>query len=158
MILDLQYAKNLRKSILSNDKTSSNVIYQEERFNIPIGLILDLHVELANLYLGMQTKAAKEVTLNDLSSILNKIVDIAIFLNIDLIVEVEEVQTTAPEVTLNALFNHVSMLSSLKHTAKNKMKSRILPLFVELVYSLGITLEELENAYKANLDGILGIK
>lgn len=148
MILDLQYAKNIRESILSNDKTSSNVICQEERFNVPLGLILDLHVELAHLYLGMQTKAAKEVTLNDLSSILNKIVDIAIFLNIDLIVEVEEVQTTAPGVTLNALFNHVSMLNYKKAIARNKLINMILPLFTELVYSLGFTLDELKKHYK----------
>ena len=90
--------------------------------------------------------------LNDLIMILNRMSDIAIFLDIDLIAEVQEIQVTAPEVILNSLFNNVSMLNYKKTTSRIKMINRIMPLFVELVYSLGFTTDELEEAHHKNMD------
>ena len=90
--------------------------------------------------------------LNDLITILNRMSDIAIFLDIDLIAEVQEVQVTAPEVILNSLFNNVSMLNYKKAISRTKMINRIIPLFAELIYSLGFDLNDLEEAYNKKTD------
>ena len=76
--------------------------------------------------------------LNDLIMILYRMSDIAIFLDIDLIAEILVFQVTVTEVILNSLFNNVSMLNYKKATSRTKMINRILPLFAELVYSLGL--------------------
>ena len=152
-VIDLNFAKKLRESILSNEKDNSNINIQKEIYSMPMNLIINFHIDLAHLALGLTlNKDLKDVMLNDLIMILNRMSDIAIFLDIDLIAEVQEIQVTAPEVILNSLFNNVSMLSYKKTTSRIKMINRIMPLFVELVYSLGFTTDELEEAHHKNMD------
>ena len=152
-VIDLNFAKKLRESILSNEKDNSNINIQKEIYSMPMNLIINFHIDLAHLALGLTlNKDLKDVMLNDLIMILNRMSDIAIFLDIDLIAEVQEIQVTAPEVILNSLFNNVSMLNYKKTTKKKKMINRIMPLFVELVYSLGFTTDELEEAHHKNMD------
>ena len=142
-VIDLNFAKKLRESILSNEKDNSNINIQKEIYSMPMNLIINFHIDLAHLALGLTlNKDLKDVMLNDLIMILNRMSDIAIFLDIDLIAEVQEIQVTAPEVILNSLFNNVSMLNYKKTTSRIKMINRIMPLFVELVYSLGFTTDE----------------
>ena len=152
-VIDLNFAKKLRESILSNEKDNSNINIQKEIYSMPMNLIINFHIDLARLALGLNlNKDYKDVMLNDLIMILNRMSDIAIFLDIDLIAEVQEIQVTAPEVILNSLFNNVSMLNYKKTTSRIKMINRIMPLFVELVYSLGFTTDELEEAHHKNMD------
>ena len=152
-VIDLNFAKKLRESILSNEKDNSNINIQKEIYSMPMNLIMNFHIDLAHLALGLTlNKDLKDVMLNDLIMILNRMSDIAIFLDIDLIAEVQEIQVTAPEVILNSLFNNVSMLNYKKTTSRIKMINRIMPLFVELVYSLGFTTDELEEAHHKNMD------
>ena len=152
-VIDLNFAKKLRESILSNEKDNSNINIQKEIYSIPMNLIINFHIDLAHLALGLTlNKDLKDVMLNDLIMILNRMSDIAIFLDIDLIAEVQEIQVTAPEVILNSLFNNVSMLNYKKTTSRIKMINRIMPLFVELVYSLGFTTDELEEVHHKNMD------
>ena len=152
-VIDLNFAKKLRESILSNEKDNSNINIQKEIYSMPMNLIINFHIDLAHLALGLTlNKDLKDVMLNDLIMILNRMSDIAIFLYIDLIAEVQEIQVTAPEVILNSLFNNVSMLNYKKTTSRIKMINRIMPLFVELVYSLGFTTDELEEAHHKNMD------
>ena len=152
-VIDLNFAKKLRESILSNEKDNSNINIQKEIYSMPMNLIINFHIDLAHLALGLTlNKDLKDVMLNDLIMILNRMSDIAIFLDIDLIAEVQEIQVTAPEVILNSLFNKVSMLNYKKTTSRIKMINRIMPLFVELVYSLGFTTDELEEAHHKNMD------
>ena len=149
----LNFAKKLRESILSNEKDNSNINIQKEIYSMPMNLIINFHIDLAHLALGLTlNKDLKDVMLNDLIMILNRMSDIAIFLDIDLIAEVQEIQVTAPEVILNSLFNNVSMLNYKKTTSRIKMINRIMPLFVELVYNLGFTTDELEEAHHKNMD------
>lgn len=150
-VIDLNFAKKLRESILSNEKDNSNINIQKEIYSMPMNLIMNFHIDLAHLALNLN-KDYKDVMLNDLIMILNRMSDIAIFLDIDLIAEVQEIQVTAPEVILNSLFNNVSMLNYKKTTSRIKMINRIMPLFVELVYSLGFTTDELEEAHHKNMD------
>ena len=152
-VIDLNFAKKLRESILSNEKDYSNINIQKEIYSMPMNLIINFHIDLAHLALGLTlNKDLKDVMLNDLIMILNRMSDIAIFLDIDLIAEVQEIQVTAPEVILNSLFNNVSMLNYKKTTSRIIMINRIMPLFVELVYSLGFTTDELEEAHHKNMD------
>ena len=152
-VIDLNFAKKLRESILSNEKDNSNINIQKEIYSMPMNLIINFHIDLAHLALGLTlNKDLKDVMLNDLIMILNRMSDIAIFLDIDLIAEVQEIQVTAPEVILNSLFNNVSMLNYKKTTSRIKMINRIMPLFVELVNSLGFTTDELEEAHHKNMD------
>ena len=152
-VIDLNFAKKLRESILSNEKDNSNINIQKEIYSMPMNLIINFHIDLAHLALGLTlNKDLKDVMLNDLIMILNRMSDIAIFLDIDLIAEIQEIQVTATEVILNSLFNNVSMLNYKKTTSGIKMINRIMPLFVELVYSLGFTTDELEEAHHKNMD------
>lgn len=150
-VIDLNFAKKLRESILSNEKDNSNINIQKEIYSMPMNLIMNFHIDLAHLALNLN-KDYKDVMLNDLIMILNRMSDIAIFLDIDLIAEIQEIQVTATEVILNSLFNNVSMLNYKKTTSRIKMINRIMPLFVELVYSLGFTTDELEEAHHKNMD------
>ena len=152
-VIDLNFAKKLRESILSNEKDNSNINIQKEIYSMPMNLIINFHIDLAHLALGLTlNKDLKDVMLNDLIMILNRMSDIAIFLDIDLIAEVQEIQVTAPEVILNSLFNNVSMLNYKKTTSIIKMINRIMPLFVELVYSLGFDLNDIKEAYHQKMD------
>ena len=155
MICSFEYAKKARELILNNKSNENNIITQRIGYSTPMKLILDLHIDLAHLALGVNLyKDYKKSTaiLNDLSLVLNRVADIAIFLDVELIVDIEEIQTTDPSITLNALFNNVSMLNYKKGIARNKLVNRIAPLFVELVYSLGFTLEDLEERYKTIME------
>ena len=145
-VIDLNFAKKLRESILSNEKDNSNINIQKEIYSMPMNLIINFHIDLAHLALNLN-KDYKDVMLNDLIMILNRMSDIAIFLDIDLIAEIQEIQVTATEVILNSLFNNVSMLNYKKATSRTKMINRIIPLFAELIYSLGFDLNDLEEAY-----------
>lgn len=158
MVIDLNYAKKQRESILSNDECNNNTNNQLERFVAPMSYIINLHVELgnlaSNLYEDLKNKYMKEILLNDLVRILNRMSDIAIFLDIDLIstleVNEDEIETENVDTILNALFNHVSMLIYKKEAARLKIKSRIIPLFAQLVQGLGLTLDDLKEYYLNN--------
>ena len=144
-IIDFSYTK---KSVEQLNRLEVNNI--TEAYSTPISLIMDFHIDLASLALTLKLNkdlGLNKVILNDLIMILNRMRDIAIFLDIELIVEVQEIQVTDPELILNSMFNHVSMLNYKKATSRAKMIYRIVPLFAELVYSLRFTLEDLERAY-----------
>ena len=151
MIIDFKYMQDKQKAFCKTLEYEKCIKYQEECFNVPMSLILDLHSDISSLYLSIKSKSNKTVVLNDLKLILKRIIDISIFLNVDLVVEVEEdddeTQTMEVDIILNTLFNNVSMLGYKKAIARNKLVNIILPLFAELVYSLGFTLEDLEGAY-----------
>ena len=152
-VIDLNFAKKLRESILSRTEETNSINTQIKSYSVPMSLIIDFHIDLAHLALGLTlNKDLKDVMLNDLIMILNRMSDIAIFLDIDLIAEVQEVQVTAPEVILNSLFNNVSMLNYKKAISRTKMINRIIPLFAELIYSLGFDLNDLEEAYNKKTD------
>lgn len=152
-VIDLNYCKELRKSILSQEGCNNNINTQREIYSVPMGLILDFHIDLAHLALGLRlNKDLKDVMLNDLIMILDRMSDIAIFLDVDLITEVQEIQVTAPEATLNALFNNVSQLNYKKGISRRKLVDRIVPLFAELVYSLGFDIDDIKKAYRSKMD------
>ena len=150
-VIDLNFAKKSRESILSYTEDNNSINTQIKAYSVPMSLIMNFHIDLAHLALNLN-KDYKDVMLNDLIMILNRMSDIAIFLDIDLIAEIQEIQVTATEVILNSLFNNVSMLNYKKATSRTKMINRILPLFAELVYSLGFDLNDIKKAYHQKID------
>lgn len=150
-VIDLNFAKKSRESILSDTEDNNSINTQIKAYSVPMSLIMNFHIDLAHLALNLN-KDYKDVMLNDLIMILNRMSDIAIFLDIDLIAEIQEIQVTATEVILNSLFNNVSMLNYKKATSRTKMINRILPLFAELVYSLGFDLNDIKKAYNQKMD------
>lgn len=152
-VIDLNFAKKSRELNLSDTGDNNSINTQIKAYSVPMSLIMNFHIDLAHLALGLTlNKDLEDVILNDLIMILNRMSDIAIFLDIDLIAEVQEIQVTAPEVILNSLFNNVSMLNYKKATSRTKMINRILPLFAELVYSLGFDLNDIKEAYHQKMD------
>ena len=118
-IIDFSYTK---KSVEQLNRLEVNNI--TEAYSTPISLIMDFHIDLASLALTLKLNkdlGLNKVILNDLIMILNRMRDIAIFLDIELIVEVQEIQVTDPELILNSMFNHVSMLNYKKATSRAKM-------------------------------------
>lgn len=152
-VIDLNFAKKSRELNLSDTGDNNSINTQIKAYSVPMSLIMNFHIDLAHLALGLNlNKDYKDVMLNDLIMILNRMSDIAIFLDIDLIAEIQEIQVTATEVILNSLFNNVSMLNYKKATSRTKMINRIIPLFAELIYSLGFDLNDLEEAYNKKTD------
>ena len=150
-VIDLNFAKKSRELNLSDTGDNNSINTQIKAYSVPMNLIMNFHIDLAHLALNLN-KDYKDVMLNDLIMILNRMSDIAIFLDIDLIAEIQEIQVTATEVILNSLFNNVSMLNYKKATSRTKMINRIIPLFAELIYSLGFDLNDLEEAYNKKTD------
>lgn len=160
IVIDLNYAKNQRESILSSQKhNNNNINNQLEIFSVPMKLIIDLYIDLAHVAVSLDedldNKDTRDILLGNLTMILNRMSDIAIFLNIDLIVEVEKPKVKDLEIILNSLFNSVSMLNYKKETARSKMKNRIIPLFAELVYNLGFSLNDLKEYYFTKADNFI---
>lgn len=152
-VIDLNFDKKLRELNLSDTEDNNSINTQIKAYSVPMSLIMNFHIDLAHLALGLTlNKDLEDVILNDLIMILNRMSDIAIFLDIDLIAKVQEIQVTAPDVILNSLFNNVSMLNYKKATSRTKMINRIVPLFAELVYSLGFDLNDLKEAYHQKMD------
>ena len=150
-VIDLNFAKKSRELNLSDTGDNNSINTQIKAYSVPMSLIMNFHIDLAHLALNLN-KDYKDVMLNDLIMILNRMSDIAIFLDIDLIAEIQEIQVTVTEVILNSLFNNVSMLNYKKATSRTKMINRILPLFAELVYSLGFDLNDIKEAYHQKMD------
>ena len=150
-VIDLNFAKKSRELNLSDTGDNNSINTQIKAYSVPMSLIMNFHIDLAHLALNLN-KDYKDVMLNDLIMILNRMSDIAIFLDIDLIAEVQEVQVTAPEVILNSLFNNVSMLNYKKAISRTKMINRIIPLFAELIYSLGFDIDDIKEAYNKKMD------
>ena len=125
-VIDLNFAKKSRELNLSDTGDNNSINTQIKAYSVPMSLIMNFHIDLAHLALGLNlNKDYKDVMLNDLIMILNRMSDIAIFLDIDLIAEVQEIQVTAPEVILNSLFNNVSMLNYKKATSRTKDRKSV---------------------------------
>ena len=45
-VIDLNFAKKLRESILSNEKDNSNINIQKEIYSMPMNLIINFHIDL----------------------------------------------------------------------------------------------------------------
>ena len=150
MIINFKYVKKERECHLETYKKFDNINIQNDRFKIPMGHILSLHTNLAEIInIWLDNGIGSQLLLEQMTFLLSRIGELAIFLDIDLIKETEEIQTSSIEVTVNKLFYRITTLESEKKAInRGTIINYIIPMFVELVYSLGFSLEELEEHYK----------
>jgi NTP pyrophosphatase (non-canonical NTP hydrolase) len=94
----------------------------------------------------------REKLIEELADFMAHMGNLANFLGEDLIANIEEVQTTAIETIFNRMAYLITTLNWNKRHAKYTLTNRLLPAFLDLVYSLKFNLEELEQAYKAKME------
>ena len=121
-------------------------------------LILAIHSEVGEVLnaskvhkIWDKSEIDRNHLLEELADLLSHIANLANFLEVDLVLDIQEVQITAVETTFNRLFYRTTTLDWNKRQARYTLTRYILPLFVELLYSFGFSLDDLEEAYKAKL-------
>lgn len=157
-IKDLTYVKKQQNDFLEHLKSIEGINYQVEDFNVPYWLILALQSELSEVLNESLThkfwtnkKVDREKLVEELADFMAHMGNLANFLEIDMLLNTEEVQVTAIEVTFNRLAYQITTLHLSKKHSRRTFKIMLM-LFGELVYSLGFSFSELEVAYKAKME------
>lgn len=152
-VIDLNYVKKEQKSFLEHLKSFEDINYQEEQFQVPMWLTLALISELMEVL--NETKIHKwwdrlpvdeEKLKEELSDLLSHIGNLANELDADLIVSVDEVQTTSLERQFIYLAYKITTLPWRKMFGKHKLDTLVTK-YVELVYSLGLDMDQIKEAY-----------
>lgn len=152
-VIDLNYVKKEQKSFLEHLKSVEDINYQEEQFQVPMWLTLALISELIEVL--NETKIHKwwdrlpvneEKLKEELSDLLSHIGNLANELDADLIVTVDEVQTTSLERQFIYLAYKITTLPWRKMFGKHKLDTLVTK-YVELVYSLGLDIDQIKEAY-----------
>lgn len=152
-VIDLNYIKKEQKSFLEYLKSVEGINYQEEQFQVPMWLTLALISELIEVL--NETKIHKwwdrlpvneEKLKEELSDLLSHIGNLANELDADLIVTVDEVQTTSLERQFIYLAYKITTLPWRKMFGKHKLDTLVTK-YVELVYSLGLDMDQIKEAY-----------
>lgn len=148
-VIDLNYVKKEQKSFLEHLKRN----YQEEQFQVPMWLTLALLSELievlneTNIHKWWGRLPVNEEKLKEeLSDLLSHIGNLANELDADLIVTVDEVQTTSLERQFIYLAYKITTLPWRKMFGKHKLDTLVTK-YVELVYSLGLDMDQIKEAY-----------
>ncbi|MEG0023703.1 MAG: dUTP diphosphatase [Cetobacterium sp.] len=159
MIIDFEYALDEQKSFLEHLEVKKGMKCPKHSFNVPTWLILALLTELMEVANEKKcfkwwdkTPVNEKKVLTELSDLLSHIANLANILEVGLTSDIEQVQTTAVETTFIRLAYQFTTLTYKKTFARRTLKNRIVPLFVELVYSLGFSLEELKNEYSNKMN------
>lgn len=155
MIVDFKYVQEVQENFLENLKKVKGINYQDATFNVPMWLILALQTELGEVTNAsqvhkwwVQEKVNRTHLIEELSDLLSHIGNLANLLEVELVLDIQEVQVTAVESTFNKLAYRITTLNWNKRQARYTLTNHIIPLYLELVYSLGFNLDELEEAYK----------
>ncbi|GAA0100788.1 hypothetical protein UT300012_15030 [Paraclostridium bifermentans] len=152
-VIDLNYVKKEQKSFLEYLKSVEGINYQEEQFQVPMWLTLALISELMEVL--NETKIHKwwdrlpvdeDKLKEELSDLLSHIGNLANELDADLIVTVDEVQTTSLERQFIYLAYKITTLPWRKMFGKHKLDTLVTK-YVELVYSLGLDMDQIKEAY-----------
>lgn len=152
-VIDLNYVKKEQESFLEHLKGVEGINYQESKFEVPMWLTLGLLSELIEVL--NETKIHKwwdrmppdkERLKEELADLLSHLGNLANELEVDLVVTVEETQTTSLEKQFIYIAYKITTLPWRKMFGKHKLNTLITK-YVELVYSLGFDMEEIEEAY-----------
>ncbi|WP_250674931.1 dUTP diphosphatase [Paraclostridium ghonii] len=139
-------------------KNVEGINYQEDKFQVPMWLTLALLSELAEVL--NETKIHKwwdrlpvnrEKLKEELLDLLSHIGNLANELDVDLIVTVDEVQTTSLERQFIYLAYKITTLPWKKMFGKHKLDTLIAK-YVELVYSLGFDMDQIKEAYFTKME------
>lgn len=126
-VIDLNYVKKEQKSFLEHLKSVEGIKYQEEQFQVPMWLTLALISELIEV-------------LNETK--IHKWWDRLL---------VDEVQTTSLERQFIYLAYKITTLPWRKMFGKHKLDTLVTK-YVELVYSLGLDMDQIKEAYFKKMD------
>lgn len=152
-VIDLNYIKKEQKSFLEYLKSVEGINYPEDKFQVPMWLTLALISELMEVL--NETKIHKwwdrlpvneEKLKEELSDLLSHIGNLANELDVDLIVTVDEVQTTSLERQFIYLAYKITTLPWRKMFGNHKLDTLVTK-YVELVYSLGLDMDQIKEAY-----------
>ena len=157
-VIDLTYVKKEQKDFLEHLKNIKGIDYQDATYNVPYWLIMALQSELGEVLNAslvhkwwIDEEVDREHLIEECADFLAHIGNLAIFLDVDLTLELE-IQVTAVETTFNKIAYWITTLNWNKRHAKYTLTNRLLPLFLELIYSLGFNIDELEMAYKSKME------
>jgi NTP pyrophosphatase (non-canonical NTP hydrolase) len=157
-IIDLSYVKKEQKQFLEHLESINNIKYQDAEFNVLYWIILALQSELSEVLnaskihkIWSKEEVNREHLVEELADLMAHIGNLSNMINENLVLTVEEIQVTAVETTFNRLAYWITTLKWNKRHARNTLKSYMLPGFIELVYSFGFDMDELEVAYKEKM-------
>lgn len=158
MIIDFEYVKNDQKDFLKHLEMECGIKCPNDKFVVPMWLALALLTELMEIANEKKSfkwwdrlPADNEKVLTEVSDLLSHIGNLANALEVDLVMEINEIQVTAVETTFIRLAYRFTTLPGNKRQARNTLKNYIIPLFAELVYSLGFDMDELREAYETKM-------
>lgn len=159
VMIDFTYIKKEQNRFLEYLLEVKGYNYQKDSFCVPYWLILALQSELGEILQASMVhkwwsneKVDREHLLEECADFLAHLGNVANFLDEDMIFGELEVQTTVPEVTFNRLAYRITTLSGAKRQARYQLKNYLVPLFIELLYSLGFDIDELKIAYKSKME------
>ncbi|MFR3499303.1 MAG: dUTP diphosphatase [Paraclostridium bifermentans] len=157
-VIDLNYVKKEQKRFIEHLKSVEGINYQEDKFQVPMWLTLALISELIEVL--NETKIHKwwdrlpvneEKLKEELSDLLSHIGNLANELDADLIVTVDEVQTTSLERQFIYLAYKITTLPWKKMFGRHKLDTLVTK-YVELIYSLGLDMDQIKEAYFKKMD------
>ena len=158
IVIDLTYANKGQEEALDRFKGNNSTNIQDEMLNVPMGLILALQSGLSKVLIESKldmfwdkSEADNKLLIKSLADFLGNMGDLANFLEVDLITEVQEIQLTPPEIIFNQMAYRITTLNWNKRHARNTLVNQMIPLLVELTQSFKFSIEELEKTYKARM-------
>ncbi|SCI24430.1 Uncharacterized protein conserved in bacteria [uncultured Clostridium sp.] len=159
MIIDLRDIQDKQVEFISYLESKPGVINPKSKFGVTKGQAIDLLSELMEVCNAAKvqkwwdkSEINKEYVAEELADLLAHICNIANYLNIELIHEVEEVQIKSIEGSVLAFVQDIILLSNSNN--KTFIKHRIfviLSKYIQIVYAFGFNIGEIKDAYHKKL-------
>lgn len=160
MIIDLTEVQSSQIEFISYLESKPGIVNPKSKFGVTKGQAIDLLSELIEVCNAAKiqkwwdsSEIDKDHVLEELADLLAHICNIANYLDIKLIHEVEEVQIESIEGHIISLSSDIIQIPF----SKNKTFVRhkifvILTKYIQLVYILGFSIDELKEAYHKKLE------
>ena len=152
-IINLNYVKKEQGKFIEHLKSVEGINYQESKFEVPMWLTLALLSELVEVLNETKihkwwdrTPINKQALKEELSDLLSHLGNLANELDADLVVTVDETQTTSLERQFIYIAYKITTLPWKKMFGRHKLDT-LISKYVEIVYSLGFDMEEIQEAY-----------
>lgn len=154
-VIDLNYVKKEQKRFSKHLETTKGIISQINTMEVTERQILGLASELyevvneVKIHKEYDCDVNRDRVIEELSDCLSMIGNIANSLDIDLVINMETSKSKKIETQLLDLNEEILMLRYTVNVsvARRRVKELILPQFINIVFSLGFSLEELIEAY-----------
>lgn len=160
MIIDLTNIQQQQVDFINWLENKPGMINEKNKFGVTkkqsLALISELYeVENEVKYIHKwwdKTETDNNKVILELSDFLSHLANVTNYIGIDLISEVGVTQIDELEGQFLSLTRHLQELPYLKHKLHTKKKLEMVFIeFIQLVYSLGFSIDELEEAYKIKL-------